>query len=200
MLNGKDHKKIILALIDALSEKKYSACVRTHALEILSNSREPIVIEKIREKLNDPYRMVRSYAIRALGEFEDTDKNTIDSITAIGKNKKEFFGVMAESIEALKKISKKFINEGDPDKVGKKLIDEVIPEINQVAYKKKMEDPRYGKRVGRENIDAIDEFKKLKENIDKNLDEINNKFSKNLTKEQINDLKSTKIKLESILL
>lgn len=97
--------RIVAALIKAL-RPGHQALTRAHASEALGEIRDPTAIPALIEALNDPYRLVRSYAARALGKIDCVESSAaIDPLIAVLQTD-EFFGARAEAAEALGRIFK----------------------------------------------------------------------------------------------
>jgi HEAT repeats len=93
-------EKIVNAVLQVLKLNSV-AITRAHAIETLGNicsSADTEVIEKIREFMNDDYRLVRAYAIKALGQL--TDFKSIEKLIEKLEND-DFFGVRAESAKSI---------------------------------------------------------------------------------------------------
>jgi hypothetical protein len=167
-VNNDNRDQIIDALARLLNYKKYPACTRAHAVEELGKIRGDKAKELLRSALNDPYRLVRSYAVRALGDYND--KDLIEDLKKVGLSDNEFFGVMAEAAEALKKICLDVLGRYHDDPICQEVMEKTIPEIKQKADKKKKEDARYEKRVSREAEDAKIQFNIMLKDFNKQMD------------------------------
>jgi len=167
-INEENRLQVIDVLISLLDKQKFPASTRAHVIEILSTLPHEKTKEALREALKDPYKLVRSYSVRALGDYKD--KSLIVDIEKAGLND-VFFGVMAESIEALKKTCKDILEENNDDKECSRVMDEVIPNIQKKAEKQK-NDERFEKRVGREGSDAANVWTKLLKDFNENFEKL----------------------------
>jgi hypothetical protein len=167
-VNDDNRDQITEALSNLLDNRKHPACTRAHAVEELGKIKSDKAKEQLRLALKDPYRLVRSYAVRALGDYDDT--GLIEDLKRVGLSDSEFYGVMAEAAEALKKICKNVLERYHDDVTCLEVMEKTIPEIEQEAVKKKQQDPRFGIRVGREAKDAKIELNTVLENFNKQLD------------------------------
>jgi HEAT repeat protein len=97
--------RIVAELIKALTPG-HQALSRAHASEALGEIRDATAIPALIDALQDPYRLVRSYAARALGKMDCVESSAaIDPLITVLK-KDEFFGARAEAAEALGKVFK----------------------------------------------------------------------------------------------
>jgi hypothetical protein len=97
--------RIVAELIKAL-RPGHQALTRAHASEALGEIRDATAIPALIEALKDPYRLVRSYAARALGKVDCVESSAaIDPLIAV-LQKDEFFGARAEAAEALGRVFK----------------------------------------------------------------------------------------------
>jgi hypothetical protein len=97
--------RILAELIKAL-KPGHQALTRAHACEALGEIRDATAIPALIEALTDPYRLVRSYAARALGKMDCVESSAaIDPLIAVLR-KDEFFGARAEAAEALGRVFK----------------------------------------------------------------------------------------------
>jgi hypothetical protein len=107
---GKDHDlgsrpQIVAELIKALGPG-HQALTRAHAAESLGDLRDPQAIPALIIALGDSYRLVRSYAARAIGKMDCIEASAgIDPLIQV-LQLDEFFGARAEAAEALGKIFK----------------------------------------------------------------------------------------------
>jgi len=97
--------RIVAELIKAL-RPGHQALTRAHASEALGEIRDAIAIPALIDALKDPYRLVRSYAARALGKIDCVESSAaIDPLIAVLQTD-EFFGARAEAAEALGMVFK----------------------------------------------------------------------------------------------
>ena len=79
---------------------------RAHTAEALGEIRDATAIPALIEALTDAYRLVRSYAARALGRMDCVESSAAIDPLIVVLEKDEFFGARAEAAEALGKIFK----------------------------------------------------------------------------------------------
>jgi vesicle coat complex subunit len=98
-------ERIVPELILALG-RKHQALTRAHAAEALGDIADIRAIQPLIDALKDPYRLVRSYAARALGKMRDQE--ILEAIEPLVHQLEidDFFGARAEAAEALGKLVK----------------------------------------------------------------------------------------------
>jgi hypothetical protein len=97
--------RVVSELVSALASR-HQALTRAHAAEALGELGDAQAIPALIGSLNDPYRLVRSYAARALGKMRDPEiARSIDPLVHQLKAD-DFFGARAEAAEALGNIAK----------------------------------------------------------------------------------------------
>jgi len=97
--------RIIGELIKALSVQ-HQALTRAHAAEALGDFAAAQAIPALVEALKDPYRLVRSYAARALGKMRDREITKAIEPLVYQLGNDSFFGARAEAAEALGNLLK----------------------------------------------------------------------------------------------
>jgi hypothetical protein len=97
--------RIVAELIKAL-RPDHQALTRAHAAEALGEIRDATAIPALIEALKDPYRLVRSYAARALGKMDCVESSAATDPLIAVLQKDEFFGARAEAAEALGRVFK----------------------------------------------------------------------------------------------
>lgn len=200
-INEENRLQIIDALISLLDRNKFPASTRANAVEILGIMKDKLGLmndqktkESLRIALNDPYKLVRSYSVRVLGDYKS--KDLIKVLENAGL-KDDFFGVRAEAVEALKKICEEHLKSNHEDVECLRVKDEVIPEILKNAKQDKDKDKRFEKRVGREKLDAENELEELFKIFSNNVEDLKKNTPKSIL-EKVKDNESVKSSIDKL--
>ena len=92
-------QRAIAGLIDVLTARRVDAVARAHAVESLGRLGDPQAVPALTQALDDPYRLVRSYAIPPLAELGD-----VEAVLPLLVNRlsfDDFYGVRAEAARGL---------------------------------------------------------------------------------------------------
>lgn len=92
-------KKIaVLALIEKLKRGNSHALIRAHIIESLGKLGDRQAIPMVISALQDPYRLVRAYAVAAMANLSNAE--TIEPLLLV-LEKDDFFGARAEAAKSL---------------------------------------------------------------------------------------------------
>jgi HEAT repeat protein len=99
-----DRSRAAKALRDVLGAGRAHALTRAHAVESLGRLRLPSSNSVLIQSLADPYRLVRSYAVGALGAIKNP--RAVDPLLIV-LSRDRFFGVRAEAAKTLGELATK---------------------------------------------------------------------------------------------
>jgi HEAT repeat protein len=90
-----DRQRAVDALVNVLTTSRVEAAARAHAVESLGRLGDARAVPALMQALDDPYRLVRSYAIAPLAVLGDVP--TVIPPLVNGLTTDDFFGVRAEA-------------------------------------------------------------------------------------------------------
>jgi HEAT repeat protein len=103
-----ERARAVAGLLSALTTGRIDATARATAVESLGRLGDPLAVPALTQALNDPYRLVRSYAVAPLAALGDVQQVLPLLLNLLTND--EFFGVRAEAASGVTTLA---IRSGD---------------------------------------------------------------------------------------